>query len=92
MLFSLTPKPIDPLTAPFIFDHVDTAVHNFPDESYIIGSMVLTGNGWSWGGLHRFIRPDVPEEIEWAEERSQGIAPTKAEALAACVAWMRGRL
>lgn len=92
MLFSLTEKPTDPLTAPFVFDPVDACHHLTEDGGYIHADLLHTRGGWAWGASHKFVRPDVPEEIEWAEERTDGSADTKAEALAAAVAWMRSRL
>ena len=93
MLFDLREIPIPPETAPFRFDSTDSCHHDLPDDCWFRAGLSEGRSGlWLWSASHRFIRPDVPEEIDYAEDRTDGSAATRADALTACVAWMRGRL
>lgn len=92
MLFDLTPKPIDPLTAPFTFDMADRCNHQLPDGGCIVADIAPSRGWWWWAARHTFPDDTVIDELEFAHKSEAGRAPTRDAALAECVAWMRGRL
>jgi hypothetical protein len=93
MLFDLKPKPVDPMTAPFVFGYDDKCAHQLPNGGSITADIAEHRGGWWWSARHAWNGGhDHPGVVDMREKAEAGRADTKAEALAACVAWMRGRL
>lgn len=101
MLFDLRETPIPTETAPFIFDHADQCRHTWSRAPHLLPDRLRAdlaesrGGKWWWHAEHRYDggHPDPGgDEANEREVSEAGSADTKAEALAACVAWMRSRL
>ena len=94
MLFNLKAKPVDPLTAPFVFGYDDRCTHALPNGGTIIADLAEGRGGvWWWSAHHAWNGGhDQPGVVDMRQKSEAGRADTKADALAACVAWMRGRL
>lgn len=90
-LFTLTPTTIPDDEAPFFWSmgHCD---HPLDMDQSLRASAHFGGGVWRWGAVHRYIQPDVPEEIEFAETAAKGEAESEKAAIVAASAWMRGRL
>lgn len=93
-LFSLTPKPIPAITAPFHFDAFDRCDHAMPDGGHLRADVSEGRPGvWWWRAEHKWNgNHGHPGVIDWREKEEAGRADSREDALIACREWMIGRL